>query len=409
MTETVHFSDVVCFLIAAMLVPLLTHRTIGRCPATRRYRGVIIIIGYFWLLYSFVYVWLVESLFGLQQVDAVVHEQTGRILALLMEDGRWSDIWEFIQPGNRAYQVGLGVIYYLADVDRAPVIINMMLAFWGSITLVSFLASHLQQGTVSLKWLLVITFPPSLVFWTTANLKEGPMYWAICMLFATAFGQQRQNPLFRWLKIGCAIAVGGLMRPHFMTVWCASILGTAILKRGRRNLAVLILLALPMLLIGVEKKTGFGLTLAGAGEYLESRYSTGATYKADIGSNIYRREGRPIFIISGAISLFLRPLIWNVRSLAQLMSALEIWGITSMLIWQWWHTSRKRRRQMWGMFSIPTAIFAASLFVLLFTWSGNVGTMARIRLQGLPAILTLLGIPWLLRHRPASVHRQSLN
>lgn len=375
-------------------IPILTYRAARLYPGLRRLRGIILWVAGAWLTYAFVHAEVSEMLFDLAQADSVSHARAGQRLALFMQMGAWRPVWEYLNIGNPAFHVYLGFYYFLLDANRAPQLMNMFLSCWGSLTLASLLISHYPLKRASVPWLLVICFIPSLIFWATPLLKEALMYWAITQFYATAMEREVKNQKLRVLRMVPALLVGGAMRPHFMAVWGGAMSVVSLLTRGRRIYAVIALLALPGLLYALETKTRFGMSVSGAEEYLDDRLAIHQGGRS-AGSDIDFGRGGPTFFVTGAATLFLRPFLWEVRSISQLTAGLEIWLLTGGTVFFWLRLGRRRRRELIHNPLVQLSLVVAFFFSAVYTWETNVGTMVRQRLQMMPALLTLLGLPWL--------------
>ena len=76
---------------------------------------------------------------------------------------------------------------------------------------------------------------------------------------------------------------------------------------------------------------------------------------------------------------------------------METWAMFLGIAYMWWTMGPALRRKATRMPEVWIALLASIVFCVFFARIGNVGLMVRQRLHALPAVLTLLAIPWLLR------------
>lgn len=389
--------DALIFLLVLLSIPVLVTVYMPPESPLRRHVPWVMLIAYLWLVYAVFHVGLTEHIFGLAQADAVGHRRIGLKIARNIELGRRGYHPGGTTLGNSAFQLYLGVVYYLTGSrGLAPILLHMMFALWGSLQLAALLVSGHESRRVPGPLVALLLFTPSVVFWCTTNLKEGFMYWATCSVFSAAAPEGTGRGRLPLLLLGTL--VGGLFRPHMMIVWLAALLVVGLLRRGYRVYAVVAMVLIPVLTIALDRMTGFGMTVSGAVGYMETHYRNIAGGSG--GSNIYFQGGRPMPIISGLATLFLRPFLWEVRSFAQAAASLEILLMTGMMAYLWLTIPAERRGEVLGAPAVRVALIVCLLFCIMLPWMGNEGLLVRQRVHAIAALLALIAVPWLHRCAP---------
>jgi len=134
-----------------------------------------------------------ESLF--LQPDAVTYDKLGWGIAKAWREGRNFDIvgaTEHIQVG---YYYFLAVVYFL--VGHSPIIVKLLNCFIGALTglYIYHIAKRIFDKNAAILAILLTTFFPSLVFWSTQNLKDSLVILLICLIVWSIINLQRG---FRW-------------------------------------------------------------------------------------------------------------------------------------------------------------------------------------------------------------------
>ncbi|MHC4199454.1 MAG: hypothetical protein ACYSU0_05635 [Planctomycetota bacterium] len=389
--------DVLFFILALVSIPILVRVYATRGGPLGRHRPWIMLAASVWLLYAVFHAEFSQYVFGKAQADAASHTRIGLEIARGMALGRWSYHLERARLGNGAFRFYLGVIYFLTGSrGLAPVLLHMVLAFWGALQLAALLVSDHESKRAPAPLVALMLFTPSVVFWTTTNLKEGIMFWATCSVFSAAAPAEARN---RWgmTLLLMATLVGGLFRPHMMIVWLAALLVVGLLRRGYRLHAAAAVVLIPILTIALDRMTGFGMSVSGAADYMETHYH--GIVRAGGGSTIYYEGGRPMFLVSGLATLFLRPFLWEVRTFAQMAASVEILLMTVVMAYLWIKLPPGKRREAFRTPTVRVALIVCLLFCVMFPWMGNEGLLVRQRIHAMGALLALIAVPWL--HRSA--------
>ena len=176
--------------------------------------------------------------------------------------------------------------------------------------------------------------------------------------------------------------------------WVIAVGAVNVFQTGRRALAVLLLMSLPVLYAGTAMQTGLVLSTDSPLDMLQER-SQLLNYTAQ-GSPIHYIAGRPIFFVSGFISAMFRPFPWQVGSTRMLLSWLETWTLTLALAAVWLKYGRTYGRLSLQLPSIRAAILGCVWMCVLLSYFPNEGLVFRQRVQMVPGLLTLMIVPLLL-------------
>ena len=141
-----------------------------------------------------------------------------------LEQGNYSFVlrW-FFCSGRRFYVTFQGLIYYFTGATPYSMMaINAFMAFWGSLTLTRLIYSYRQLSKPEAKKnfiLFFLIFTPSVVFWTSNNLKEALLYWAICQIVSMITLMGHRNKIKKYIIFLIGVFIGGLLRPHIIVIW----------------------------------------------------------------------------------------------------------------------------------------------------------------------------------------------
>jgi hypothetical protein len=380
-------NDILLFWPLVLSIPLLVKYYFPKPIYSDRFAAAIVVGGTFWLLYGFFSEALSELIFGLVPEDAVGHEYNARRLADIMQLGRWDLVWEQVQVGNPLYQTYAGLIFFWTGASSSFMnASNGWFAFWGGLALASHLGHDSYKGKLALSCLLIIIFFPSAIFWATANLKEGLIYWAVCMTFTGTVGNRQFGGPLKNLVVIAGIVIGGLLRPQMMAAWLLSVLVSNVINSRNLVYSVIILAILIASMIGLRNKMGIDTP------------SEALSYQEDISErmrssqragDIKFADGKPTLFVSGFVSIFFRPTPMDVRSLSSLLSFLETWLTTLLILVSWIKMTKGQRRTAIRTPEIQVALLAELMFCFALSYIPNLGLLVRQRLQAVPGLLVL--------------------
>ena len=392
-------AEILALVTALTVIVTTTQIYLGPHLTFRRYRGLILWCGLCWLFFAYYHLELGEMMLGLHPKDAVAHAYIGRLLALAMSRGQWDLVWEHFAFGNAGFQVGLGFVFWILDSDKVPTLINLMMAYWGSMALLHLMASNFPNKKVGPFLPLLAGMSPSLVIWSPSVLKEATMWWSINMAFCGMFQDRSRRQWLHVFRIGLAFALGTVLRVHAMILWAGAIMVSGMISRGKKIYAVVAIISIPIMMNILEKRVDIDMTAESAEQYMDDRYQKFQS-RTHVGSLIRHGPGGPIPVVSGVINTFFRPFFWSVRKATQAAASLEIWTITGLLLRQWAMLGSRRRRQLLKHPVVQCALVLCFAYSAINTYATNEGTLVRQRLQMMPGVMALLGFAWLTRARP---------
>ncbi|MFH0822041.1 MAG: hypothetical protein V2B18_04770, partial [Pseudomonadota bacterium] len=176
--------DVVYFPVLAVGVRYLASHYLKPPIFSLKFRKTVIAGGVLWLTFALASDELLRFIFG-HTADAAIHDYVAREICRAMEAGNWKPFNKSLVSGNPMYQAYVALVYYLTGASSLTInMLNAWFAFWGGLILARHLTAANPTMPVSRRYLLLIFFP-SVVFWTTAKLKEGLMFWSITTVLST--------------------------------------------------------------------------------------------------------------------------------------------------------------------------------------------------------------------------------
>ena len=407
-TPVVVLGDVVGFGVVLLCLYLVVLYYCQKSVALRRWLPLLFLMAIVWCLCGVTRKLYVDEF--LPPIDARGHELAARKVAVELNEGKFDEVLAGLTPGNRAYQVALGGFYWLTGASElVTYLINGGLACWGLVALLYVMvrASGCQMLPF---WVVVLVgFLPSGICWSTTNLKEGPMLWAICMILQaaanpgsgssqsqlgpTVMGDRSRRSSLISFFLGAIVA--SILRPHIAIAWVAGIMAGVGLweRRIKTTVAGGLGLVLGVILLNYLAPEMMAQLVEGdVLEELQESYESRAHLGASAIS--YGGEG-PIPILSGLTLIFLRPYPTEIHNAVAFFAALEIW-ILSCLALIGWLLLRRRSEALTTPFVI-TLMVTTLIIAFLFTYMYNMGLLVRQRLQVLPAVVGLAVFPYLIR------------
>ena len=377
-----------------LLIPKLVEKHLLQFGFSREMRMMVILGGVIWILFS--------CCFGITTSDAGAFEQWGKELAgSMIENEDYTNVVnKLLYGGNTSYSSYQGIIYCVLGTTVISVLaINAFMAFWGSLTLVRTVYSvypvALSKGIAVLLFLI---FTPSVVFWSSGNLKEALLFWSVCQVLAFMMPWKSRKQCWH----SCSLflvggLIGMLLRPHTTLIWFIAVFMVKMTQPRFWKYGICIILLGFLYNAHIhEINTNINLkswkaTISQAELLMKGLISRGKASTFDYG------KSGPIPIVSGAINAFFRPFIWRVNKLSVFLASLEIWTISLGIIFFW----GRMRKNEWKLTLrnpvIQVAILVLIPFSFLFAYYPNEGLIARQRVQLFPALLVLFATPILLR------------
>jgi len=327
--------------------------------------------------------------------DALEHEAIARDFSQLFRDGRMFEAVSQFSIGNPAYRFAAGILYACTGAPEVILYtVNGALGFWGLLGLLEVLCRQTGCSRIPLSVVTITLLLPSPLFWTTTNLKEGPVLWGICMmLYLTIPRLQPSTRMHRVLPM-MGLLVTALLRPHIAAAWLMAITAGAMVDRKHIGLfvisfagvvaSVVLLSTLMPQLFENAARDGLTTTLA-------DRYETLSIDDRIGGTNL--NGNTPIPVLSGLVLILFRPWPGEVHELASLLVGLEMWGLAAFGLLHWTRTRRRLRLLMQP--AIVTNIVALLLLGFYFSYMYNMGLVVRQRVMCFPAILAIYSWPLL--------------
>jgi hypothetical protein len=302
--------------------------------------------------------------------------------------------------------VGTGFLRYLSGMvqlvtfsDRfATFLVFATIAFLGTLLLYRAFLVGLPEGDRH-RYALLIFLWPSLIFWPSSIGKEA---WMLLAIGITACGAAR---MLRHLRGGFVLGALGLgaaaiVRPHVAFLLLAAMLVAYVVRQETHGD--------PLKIAG--KIVGTAVLLIGAGllslqttEFFQVE-DLGADAVEQVGSATAEQTGQggsefapsrvstPLHYPVAAVTVLLRPFVFEASSAEAVMTALE--GSFLVLCFAF---SLPRLRKVPGMLRrAPYLSFSLAFiagFIFAFSAIANFGILARQRTQVLPFVLVFLALP----------------
>ena len=391
-------ADVIVVSILTVLVPKLVEKHLACFEFTRGLRIMIMLGGILWIMFACTHD-LFYPLLGIADADAIVFERYwyGTIVHAIQSHDYGLLFRKLITPGRWFYVTYQSLFYYFTGGTATSILaINSFMAFWGSLTLTrtiySFSPGSTSRGVV-LPFFLIFT--PSVVFWSSANLKEALMYWAICQVFAIVAPMKSAKQMRgKFILFLFGALIGCLLRPHLIFLWMASVFLIKMFEPKFWKYGFVLLLITPLFIGQVRERINFKSfeqNLVSAEQKMNSLISRNKRSTFDYGSS------GSTMGLSGAKNTLFRPILWRVKNLRSVMTAVEIWTITIGIIFLWMRMTNAEWKRILRYPSIWVALLVCVPFFVFFTYFPNEGLLARQRVQVFPALLVLFATPILQR------------
>jgi len=385
------------WLLLALALQVLVSRICACQPALWPRRHYLAVLAVLWCAMAIAKKYYVDDVFP--PSDALEHEAIARDFSQLFREGRIIEAVSQFSVGNPAYQFAAGIFYACTGAPEVILYtVNGALGFWGLLGLLDILCRQTGCSRIPVSVVTVTLLLPSPLFWTTTNLKEGPVLWGICMLLYLTVPRTRRTPRASRVLPMLGLLVTALLRPHIAAALLVAIMAGAMVDRKRIGLFVISITGVmaSIVFLGTltpqlfENAARDGLTTT-----LADRYDTLSIDDRIGGTNL--NGNTPIPVLSGLVLILFRPWPAEVHALASLLVGLEMWGLAAFGLFQWTHTRRRLRLLMRP--AIVTHIVALLLLGFYFSYMYNMGLVVRQRVMCFPAILTIYTWPLLARQR----------
>ncbi|HXM34035.1 MAG TPA: hypothetical protein VN920_02505, partial [Pyrinomonadaceae bacterium] len=234
-----------------------------------------------------------------------------------------------------------------------------------------------------------VAFMPSLVLWSSQELKDGPiMFFLALSIFATLKLGQKFTVRYLVALIGALLCVLAF-RFYVFYMLLVAIVGAFLIGMRpvtvhslSRQLVVVVLVGLSLTYFGVTRSAtehfeSFGSLQAVNLSRSDQAQSAQSSFAK--GADVSTPGGALLTIPAGLANLLFAPFPWQLTSLRQAITIPEMlvwWASFPMLILGLWYSIKYRLRQVF-----PMLLFTLMLSVAYSVFLGNVGNAYRERAQ----------------------------
>lgn len=306
-----------------------------------------------------------------------------------------------------------GILFYITGASKyATFMIYAWFCFIGQLLACQALKIAMPEARYR-RYVLLVMFLPSLLFWPSSAGKEAVMVlcFGLCALGAAMLLGPRTN-LWGFLPflLGCWGAF--LIRPHIAVMAIAALAAAfgigAVLGKGdasggngkqkasSRAVRIVGLVVMLAVFAGASSQLGKLLggedTTGGGGESATELLEKTAE-QSSIGNSAFTPPmvSNPVKVPWGLVSVLFRPFPWEANG-GSLIAAAE-----SALLGGLFVLSAGRLLTLWTLLrrrSYLVFVLAFAIeFAIGFSYIGNFGILARQRVMMLPAVLVLLALP----------------
>lgn len=394
---------------------------IAVAQAEERQRGFLLRVFASALLVRMVIGTLINA-FRLQEFfggDAFTYDTFGTALVNYLHGGPWpDDLSNWARAGG-----GWGMPYLVAFVyllaGRNMLAAQFFNAVVGAATApVIFLCARyiFQNVRVAKIAALCVAFYPSLVLWSSQELKDGPIVFllAVSMLATLKLGERVSAKYLAALVLAMFALI--TLRFYVFYMVAAAVVGAFVIgmrplnsQSLARQLVIIVALGLGLTYLGVLRTAGTQLeTFSDLNVVQRSRADLAQSAKSGFGRDVdvSTAEGALSAIPLGLAYLLFAPFPWQIANLRQSITLPEMvawWGSFPLLVMGTWYTLRYRMRQ-----ALPILIFTSMLTLAYSIFQGNVGTAYRQRSQILVFYFILVAVgAVLLKERREERQRQA--
>lgn len=340
--------------------------------------------------------------------DAANYSNWGAEISRMLRAGDFSFLSEPVAGRDAETEriaLVVGLVYAVTGVSRyAASFVFSAICFAGQVLMWRAFRRAVPTGD-SKRYAILLLFLPSMLFWPSSIGKDALMVGCVGLVSygaAQILGEKVSLAGIAFFIAGAA----GLMaiRPHMsliavVALTLGSVVGsiTGIKQRGASKSAVVRLAALVVLVgVGVVGVTQLGKLFAEDGatdtgitaalEKTQSQTSMGGSEYASVAVS------SPVDLPMAVVTVLIRPFPWEARNVNGLIAASEGVLFVGLAI------AGRRRLVAWAkeLPRNPYLIYCAAysfVFIILFSYIGNFGILARQRTQMMPLVLVCLAMP----------------
>lgn len=308
-----------------------------------------------------------------------------------------------LQVGYPSLNALLFLVFGPAKV--APPVVNVFLSAWTAIPVYSLARLLLPDSrpVARLASAFTVLFP-SLILWSTLNIREAPTILVVVSAVYFLTRVQRQPDLAGITGVVVTLGLLTLLREYLTSL--VGMAGAAGVLMGRSRSPIRSLAVGSVMLVALTfafQSLGLGGSLTGEpslerAQFLRESFQMGAGSAYGQAADVSTPVGALAYLPLGLAYFLLAPFPWEIGSALQaitLPESLLWWAIFPFGVWGLALALRRHA----GAFTVPVAVVVTVTFAYALVES-NVGTAYRHRAQILPVgfILCALGI-WTVRAR----------
>lgn len=357
--------------------------------------------------FSLVRYWVVTALYG-GSSDSLRYSSDGWLFARAVRGGSLFPAIPSIDTVEAGTRNIIKLTGYLFSVTGRSIFAGYFFYSWLAFLGCLLFARGARRAFPELdqrRYLLLVLFWPSLLFWPSSIGKDAVMLFFLGLAFYGA--SLLLGPRARLVgAVPFVAAAGGmlLVRDHValmaalalaMALVFAFLGGDRAPRRGRRRVvrvAALVAVVVVASVASTQTARFFGEETGGATD-LESALELTKERTQQGGSEIDPIiVGNVLDLPAATVSVVVRPFPWEVNSGGTALSAMEGAAVALAFVLSW----RRLRRWPGSAWRRPILVFAAAyvlLFVVGFSAIGNAGILARQRVQMLPLLFLALAVP----------------
>lgn len=300
-------------------------------------------------------------------------------------------------PGTIVIRIYTGAIYSIIEPSiTAGYVTYSFMSFWGLYFFYRAYSIAMPDG-LRRRYVLLLFFLPSMVFWPSSIGKEAWMTMAIGL---GAYGLARLVVYrrFGYTTIAIAILLMTMVRPHVAAIYAVGLGAAVVLRRtkgqsggGVKRLVALLVMAAVAGIVLNRVQAFFGVE---GGLNLNETLDEATSVSSQGGSEFTpANPASPVGFFWAMVTVLFRPFLYEVRNLSASFTALEgtfLFGFFA------WNASRLVRLPA-AIISRPYVGFAAVytvVFAFAFAAIANFGILARQRTQLFPLAIVFVTIPY---------------
>lgn len=298
---------------------------------------------------------------------------------------------------------GWGMFYYVAAVyqtiGRNPLAIQLINAGLGAAMCIAVYRIAMMvypEQRVARVAALLTAFSPSLILWSSQELKDAPI--ALCLCLCTLFTlkvREKFNALSLALLLVFLFCLFSLRHYAFYIAFVA-IAGTFIFAAKRFTPLRIVQGGLVVLVLGVSL-VYFGAAGVDPGSFdpqviQRARVWGAAAATSGFGGDVDITDPHAAltFLPLGVLHVLLAPFPWTITNLRQFITLPELliwWAFVPIMLRGYWFAIRHRLRESFGI-----CLFSLALILAYALYQSNAGTAYRHRAQLYGFFFVFIGI-----------------